>query len=129
MQFGHAYQNTERLGSTQLCLLFENFGPLARGDRLQQLARTDGAYYMLERFGRTQSMFKYTRQTQLDVGTLLRVLTVLESLKGMAAVAKGTDAEATLAEAREMVRVGTLYGESATAVVNAAASTLDRLVA
>lgn len=37
-------------------------------------------------------MFKYTRQTQLDVNSLMRVLVVLESLRGMKDVAQGTDA-------------------------------------
>lgn len=94
------------------------------------LPRTDGAYRMLGRFGRSPTQKTYgSASSLLDVDTIIKSVRVVETIRNMTDVATGLDAEATVAEAREMIRVGTLFGEGAKQIVDAAASSLDEMVA
>merc|ERR1712196_233557 len=65
------------------------------------IPRTESAYYMLDRFGRSVTVYKYTRQTQLDVATLVEALQILDFLRKMP-ISKDVDAESKLSQAREM---------------------------
>ena len=94
--------------------------------------RTEPAYRMLPRFGRAQAASKYSAHAHLDVDALVRALRVLQALRahgggggGGGGAVLAVDLEATLSEAREMVRAGTLFGTQAVAAVDAAAAHLD----
>ena len=73
--------------------------------------KTDAAWRMLDRFGRSQELFKYTR-------AMLSALRVLEALRGAGSGRGG--GEADVRKANEMLRTGELFGASARGIVEAA---------